>query len=55
MNKLLNSVSFIKVDDISKIYGKEYSWYDLINPSDFLLDYYYDYIKPNKDESEIER
>lgn len=55
MNKLLNSVSFIKVDDISKIYGKEYSGYDLINPSSFLLDYYYDYIKPNKDEIEVER
>ena len=48
MNKLLNSVSFIKVDDISEIYGKEYSGYDLITPSSFLLDYYYDYIKPNK-------
>lgn len=55
MNKLLNSVSFIKVDDISKIYGKEYSGYDLINPSSFLLDYYYNYIKPNKDEIEVER
>lgn len=55
MNKLLNSVSFIKVDDISEIYGKEYSGYDLITPSSFLLDYYYDYIKPNKDEIEVER
>ncbi len=55
MNKLLNSVAFIKVDDISEIYGKEYSGYDLTNPSDFLLDYYYDYIKPNKDEIEVER
>lgn len=55
MNKLLNSVSFIKVDDISEIYGKEYSRYDLITPSSFLLDYYYDYIKPNKDEIEVER
>ncbi len=55
MNKLLNSVAFIKVDDISKIYGKEYSGYDLTNPSSFLLDYYYDYIKPNKDEIEVER
>lgn len=55
MNKLLNSVAFIKVDDISEIYGKEYSEYDLTNPSNFLLDYYYDYIKPNKDEIEVER
>lgn len=55
MNKLLNSVAFIKVDDISEIYGKEYNQYDLINPSSFLLDYYYDYIKPNKDEIEVER
>lgn len=55
MNKLLNSVSFIKVDDISEIYGKEYSGYDLITPSSFLLDYYYDYIKPNKDEIGVER
>lgn len=55
MNKLLNSVAFIKVDNISEIYGKEYNQYDLINPSSFLLDYYYDYIKPNKDEIEVER
>lgn len=55
MNKLLNSVDFLKVDDTSKIYGKEYSKYDLINPASFLLDYYYNYIKPNKDEIENER
>ena len=55
MNKLLNSVAFIKVDDISEIYGKEYSGYELINPSSFLLDYYYNYINPNKDEIEVER